>query len=253
MDFSGSQLGVALDRAVEPPRLYGMTELPLDTWESLQKVYAGIATRNTAATQMNDTSSRTHCLVWVTLRLKEGDLVRTSRFQFCDLAGSERLEDAHGTAANPFKDGGEALNGFMTNYSLMMLSSCARQLVEARRKRNTSSFSFRTFLVDLVMLLKESMTGTAATACFVCLSQAPPNLMQSKFALDFGEVFAQLSSRPTPLPPKPHAKVRQATLVLLREAEKALGSSNSKNKFQVIRAAQKRDCEQLLQILDRLQ
>merc|ERR1719422_1677983 len=25
MDFSGRQLGVALDRAVEPPRLYGMT------------------------------------------------------------------------------------------------------------------------------------------------------------------------------------------------------------------------------------
>ena len=34
------------------------------------------------------------------------------------------------------------------------------------------------------------MTGDAATACFVCLSQAPNNLMQSKFALDFGEAVA---------------------------------------------------------------
>ncbi|KAK3234898.1 hypothetical protein CYMTET_54874 [Cymbomonas tetramitiformis] len=220
--WDSAQLGVALDRSSEPPRLYGMTELTLDGRESLIPVFAGIATRNTAATKMNDASSRSHCFVYLTLRVYDStaDAIRTSRFQFCDLAGSERLEEAHGEACNPFKDGGEVMNGFGTNFTLMMLSSCARQLVEARRKRKMKSFSFRTFLVDLVMLLKESMTGTASTACFVCLSQAPANLSQSKYALDFGEVFANLSMRPEARPREPRKKLVRATRELLQEAEK---------------------------------
>mmetsp|Transcript_58980 Transcript_58980/g.108105 ORF Transcript_58980/g.108105 Transcript_58980/m.108105 type:complete len:443 (-) Transcript_58980:7-1335(-) len=249
-----SQFGVALDRSTEPPRLYGMTELVLDSPESLRKVYAGIATRNTAATKMNESSSRSHCLVYLTLRLhdKTTDTVRISRFQFCDLAGSERLQEAHGEACNPFKDGGEALNGFCTNYSLMMLSSCARQLVEARRKGKMKSFSFRSFLVDLVMLLKESMTGTASTACFVCLSQAPTNLLQSKYALDFGQVFANLSSRPRALPPQSREKLEKAARTLLQEADKVLATPNGGGKFKMMRVAQKRDCEQFLEILGHL-
>ena len=59
------------------------------------------------------------------------DLVRTSRFQFVDLAGSERLKEAHAPNAN-WKEGGEALNGLLTNYSLTMLSACVRGLVAAR-------------------------------------------------------------------------------------------------------------------------
>ena len=90
VDFSGAQLGVALDRATDPPRLYGMTELPLDTPEDIQAVYAALATRNTAATNMNDSSSRSHCFAFLTLRVldKASDTVRTSRFQFVDLAGA---------------------------------------------------------------------------------------------------------------------------------------------------------------------
>jgi len=254
VDWSGAQLGVALDRAVEPPRLYGMQELLLDSYDSLREVYAGIATRNTAATKMNDSSSRSHCLASLTLRVRDraADTIRTSRFQFCDLAGSERLQDAHGPNANPWKDGGECLNGFMTNYSLMMLSSCARQLVEARRKGKMSSFSFRTFLVDLVMLLKESMTGTASTACFVCMSQAPNNLMQSKIALDFGEAFAMLSAAPQAQPAKSRNAIETAARKLLQEAEKVLATPSQGGKYKVMREGQKRDCEQILAILERL-
>jgi hypothetical protein len=177
IQWDGAQLGVAIDRSTNPPRLYGMTELPLETPEDLQAVYAALATRNTASTNMNDSSSRSHCFAFLTLRVrdKESDTIRTSRFQFVDLAGSERLGEAHGDV---WAAGGEVLNGMVTNYSLMMLSSCARGLVEARRKGQMKTFSFRTYLVDLVQLLKESMTGAASTACFVCLSQAPANLMQ---------------------------------------------------------------------------
>ena len=60
------------------------------------------------------------------------------------------------------------------------LSTCARRLVEEQRKKTFSfkNFSFKAFIVDLVPLLQESMSGEALTACFVCMSQAPDNVMQ---------------------------------------------------------------------------
>ena len=45
----------------------------------------------------------------------------------------------------------------------------------------------------LVPLLADSLTGDALTARFVCVSQAPDNVMQSKIALEFGEVFSKLT------------------------------------------------------------
>ena len=58
---------------------------------------------------MNDSSSRSHCFAFLTLRALDGpsDTIRTSRFQFVDLAGSERLKEAHGGDAS-WKEGGEA-------------------------------------------------------------------------------------------------------------------------------------------------
>merc|ERR1712039_1152807 len=113
-------------------------------------------------------------------------MVRRSRFQFVDLAGSERLKDAHRGQTN-FRsaDGsaGELMSGVMNNYSLMMLSTCAREVVRCAKLNRRASF--KAYLVDLTLLLQASMTGNALTACFVCLSQAPANTMQSKYALDF--------------------------------------------------------------------
>ena len=58
------------------------------------------------------------------------------------------------------------------------LSTCARNLVAEQRKNGAKNFSFKAFIVDLVPLLQESMSGEALTACFVCMSQAPDNVMQ---------------------------------------------------------------------------
>ena len=88
----------------------------------------------------------------------------------------------------------------MTNWALHMLSACARGLVQARRAKTI--FSFRAYMVDLVILLQESMTGEAATACFTCISQAPKNLQSSKNALDFGKTFAKLYNKPKQVAPE---------------------------------------------------
>mmetsp|Transcript_17866 Transcript_17866/g.29785 ORF Transcript_17866/g.29785 Transcript_17866/m.29785 type:complete len:444 (+) Transcript_17866:145-1476(+) len=250
--WDGGQLGVSLDKTANPPRLFGMTELPLDTEDDLRKFFAALATRNTASTLMNDSSSRSHCFAYLTLRAhdRKDDTVRTSRFQFCDLAGSERLKEAHGHQT--WKDGGEALNGLVTNYSLMMLSSCVRGLVEARRKGTAHTFSFKAYLGDLHQLLKQSMTGEASTACFVCLSQAPDNLMQSKFALDFGEVFAKLSMRPVRQKQQPRTKLIREATAMLSEAERVL-SNGGGGRYKMMRIAQSQDARQQLALLQQFE
>ena len=88
--WSGDGLGVALDKNARPPRLFGMTELPLDSVSDVRALIAALATRNTAGTLINDSSSRSHCFAFLTLRAYDAtdDAIRTSRFQFVDLAGS---------------------------------------------------------------------------------------------------------------------------------------------------------------------
>ena len=272
-------MGVAIDRTTKPPRLYGQTELPLESEADALRVFAAIASRNTAGTGMNDSSSRSHCFAFVTLHVHDDGAraVRTSRFQFVDLAGSERLRDAHNGLANWRTDGMEVVAGMVTNFSLMMLSSCTRALVDAQRRGKAKNFSFRAYIGDLcpvrsggkarargrvpilnppsprarvvfAQLLQESMTGHALTAIFVCLSQAPDNCAQSKYALDFGEVFSHLAVRPRRQPAEPIAEIVRRNKAQLREAEARLGGTD---KYAMIRAAQVKRCTQLLAILDR--
>ena len=92
------------------------------------------------------------------------------------------------------------------------------------------------------------MTGHALTAIFVCLSQAPDNCAQSKYALDFGEVFSHLAVRPRRQPAEPIAEIVRWNKAQLREAEARLGGTD---KYAMIRAAQVKRCTQLLAILDR--
>jgi len=225
-------------------------EFPLEEEQDLLKVFEALASRNVAATGMNDASSRSHCFALLTLYAREGDAVRRSRFQFVDLAGSERLKDAHRGLTNAMEAGGEVMNGLLTNYSLMMLSSCVRALIEARKKGKT--ISFRAYLFDLVLLLQESLTGEAMTACFVCVSQAPDNLTQTKFALDFGEVFAQLSpssGRAVPLSPLEALAANARKTV---ETSKAALAKGSGGKYAMMREGQVMDGQQFLGILEKL-
>jgi len=57
-NWSSTALGVALDKVSDPPRLCGTTEPPLDGPGDVRLLYGTLATRNTASTRMNDTSSR---------------------------------------------------------------------------------------------------------------------------------------------------------------------------------------------------
>ena len=240
--------GVALNKVSDPPRLYGMTELVISSAAEILQVFAGVACRNTQATGLNDSSSRSHCFVALTLHAldKTANSIRKSRLQFCDLAGSERLKDAHGGKTDTM----DMWQGLMTNYSLTMLSQCARALVAAQKK-GKRTISFKAYLNDLVSLLEGTMTGDAATAIFVCLSQAPANATHSNFALEFGDVFSQIRTRPRHTAPVPESKVLGEARNELEAASAQLTKSGGKgsDRYTTIRKAQVRDAKQILAVL----
>ena len=107
-----------------------------------------------------------------------------SRLQFVDLAGNEKMQDAHGNS--DYRASSASVQGMLVNYSLTMLGSAVRDLVAFRKKQKTKKkttrssteggsgigtssekkkkvFSFRNYMFDLIMLLSQSLTGEALT------------------------------------------------------------------------------------------
>ena len=235
---------VSLDKAATPPRLFGMIEKRLEDLADLKTFFEAISVRNTAATGSNDSSSRSHCFVFLTLRVLFKEILRTSRFQFCDLAGSERQDMAHG--GKSIKESQSSYEGMLTNYTLMMLSKCVRDLVEF--KNSPDKFSFRSYVFELIMLLQESLVGTALTLVVICCSSAPANAANSAQALEFGEVFSRLSVRSGgPAAGEPLEVVRRRAL---QELEASESGAAGKTKFALLRQNQTRDHRQLLALLD---
>lgn len=252
--FSGAS-GVVLERTTKPARLYGMTQVILDSADAVLQLFAAIACRNTAGTGLNDSSSRSHAFVFLNLHAYDPatQRMRVSRFQFVDLAGSERVRDAHG-----FKGWGTdtgAIEGIMTNFSLIMLSQRVRELVAARkqgkRREDLVKQSFKTQLdPDLIPLLGESLTGIALSLIIVCASSAPDNATQTINALDFGEVFSHLTVSPQEMPWKPIAEMQRQADQLIKSARHATPGGN--DKYATIRAAQGRDGREMLERFARL-
>ena len=241
--------GVALNNAETPPKLYGMTQKILKTKKDLLACFGALSTRNTAGTQMNDSSSRSPCFAFLTLYMhdKATDHVRTTRFQFCDLAGSERMKNAHGT--HSWKDGGmEAINGLATNYSLMMLGQCVVDLV-SQSKKGKKIRAFRAYKVDLIPLLSESLSGDALTAVFICISQAMANAPQSKFSMILGENFSKLTINRKRVKSKPMGNMLQELKKDFNANKSYLNQANPTNKYHAFRKARAFECVQILEVL----
>jgi hypothetical protein len=245
---------VSLDKTANPPRLYGMIEAPMETVQDLQAVFAAIAVRSTGETGLNDTSSRSHCFVFLTLRaLDSSGTLRTSRFQFVDLAGNERQKDAHGGGSSTASST-QVAEGMVSNNSLMMLGRCVRELIAAKRSCK-AAFSFRNYTFDLVLLLQESLAGTASTLTIMCCSSASANAATSALTLEFGSELSRLEVKPPRTVPgqsMSEARDRAAQALVAGEA-RAGGMGKSAGKYALIRQGQAHDARNLLAVLDAFQ
>ncbi|KAG5361401.1 Kinesin-like protein KIF1B [Yarrowia sp. C11] len=150
------------------PYVEGLSDFPVESYQDVKKyLELGNANRVTAATKMNDASSRSHAVF--TLEVKqvlfdqEHDTTeeKTSRIRLVDLAGSERATST-GNTGQMLREGGQI------NKSLTTLGRVISILAESSSRNSTAVTPFRDS--TLTWLLKENLGGNSKTIMVACIS-----------------------------------------------------------------------------------
>ncbi|GIQ81976.1 kinesin-like protein [Kipferlia bialata] len=250
----------------------GAVQVPLRTPSAILSFVSRVEDRATRATGMNDTSSRSHCVVQLRIwrHLKASGKVRHSTFNFLDLAGAERLSEAHQAYANaldrPPKERQALMEGMLNNYTLNILQQVVEQIHDNMRrgvKDVGSGVRFRQ--VSLTRILNGSLDpkNAAMTAMIVPVSQAPHNWKPTRDALVFGESMAKLRMKPKRQRTVPYgafmkdikrrhaesaAALRRIDCAPISRAGK--GHDNKTYKYRKIRLAESKTLRQLVDMME---
>ncbi|XP_034446899.1 kinesin-like protein KIF1B isoform X13 [Hippoglossus hippoglossus] len=146
---------------------------------------AGNKARTVAATNMNETSSRSHAVFTIVFTQKKHDSVtdlsteKVSKISLVDLAGSERA-DSTGATGTRLKEGANI------NKSLTTLGKVISALAEVSKKKKKSDFiPYRDSV--LTWLLRENLGGNSRTAMVAALSPADINYDETLSTLRYAD------------------------------------------------------------------
>jgi kinesin family protein 1 len=146
----------------------------------------GNKARTVAATNMNETSSRSHAVFTLILTQKRHDVEtnmdteKVSRISLVDLAGSERATSTGATGAR-LKEGAEI------NRSLSTLGRVIAALADlsSGKKKSASMVPYRDSV--LTWLLKDSLGGNSLTAMIAAISPADINFEETLSTLRYAD------------------------------------------------------------------
>ncbi|KAJ3569784.1 hypothetical protein NPX13_g5961 [Xylaria arbuscula] len=180
---------------VEGPYVKDLTEVPVRNFkEILRYMKAGDASRTTASTKMNDTSSRSHAVFTIMLKQIHHDMEtdetteRSSRIRLVDLAGSERAKSTEATGAR-------LREGSNINKSLTTLGRVIAALADPKSnrvgKRSRDVVPYRDSI--LTWLLKDSLGGNSKTAMIACI--APSDYEETLSTLRYADQAKRIRTR----------------------------------------------------------
>uniref|UniRef100_A0A3Q2Q685 Kinesin family member 1C n=1 Tax=Fundulus heteroclitus TaxID=8078 RepID=A0A3Q2Q685_FUNHE len=151
----------------------------------------GNKARTVAATNMNETSSRSHAVFTIVFTQKRRDQMtsldteKVSKISLVDLAGSERA-DSSGAKGTRLKEGANI------NKSLTTLGKVISALAEmqSNKKRKSDFIPYRDSV--LTWLLKENLGGNSRTAMIAALSPADINYEETLSTLRYADRAKQI-------------------------------------------------------------
>ena len=176
-----------------------LTDLPVKNYhELLRYMRLGDASRTTASTKMNDTSSRSHAVFTIMLKQIHHDLStdstteRLARIRLVDLAGSERAKATEATGAR-------LREGSNINKSLTTLGRVIAALADPRhgrvhnggKNRSKDVVPYRDSI--LTWLLKDSLGGNSRTAMIACI--APSDYDETLSTLRYADQAKHIRTR----------------------------------------------------------
>ena len=186
---------------VEGPYVKDLTEVPVrNIGEILRYMRVGDASRTTASTKMNDTSSRSHAVFTIMLKQIHHDMEtdetteRSSRIRLVDLAGSERAKSTEAT-------GQRLREGSNINKSLTTLGRVIAALADPKqqppgtpRKRGQPRDAVVPYRDSiLTWLLKDSLGGNSKTAMIACI--APSDYDETLSTLRYADQAKRIRTR----------------------------------------------------------
>ncbi|EER37026.1 kinesin family protein [Histoplasma capsulatum H143] len=169
------------------PYVEDLAKLVVRSFQEIENLMdEGNKARTVAATNMNETSSRSHAVFTLTVTQKRHDTETTmdtekvSRISLVDLAGSERATSTGATGAR-LKEGAEI------NRSLSTLGRVIAALADlsAGKKKSASMVPYRDSV--LTWLLKDSLGGNSMTAMIAAISPADINYDETLSTLRYAD------------------------------------------------------------------
>lgn len=169
--------------------------LVMDYHDVEELMKQGNSIRTTAATKMNDTSSRSHAIFTLTFVQAKFDrdmpIETVSKIHLVDLAGSERA-DTSGATGERLKEGGHI------NKSLVTLGSVISALADISTSTGPKSKQVFIPYRDSVLtwLLKDSLGGNAKTIMIATISPADCNYGETLSTLRYANRAKNIINKP---------------------------------------------------------
>ena len=182
-------------------------KIRIESLSDLQKLIEVVFTeRQSRGTQMNDASSRSHCLttLFVTKILEDQTgkkFVSESLMQFVDLSGSERTVKTGLEGKQQIQGTTAGMEGIMINLDLWSFGyavDAKRKIIE-RRGKNSGQLSdvqktesrMKQFAFPSVLnnLLSRTINGETNCVVVMCISPSPYNGSETAFTIGISMVF----------------------------------------------------------------
>jgi len=168
------------------PSVQNCSERTVDNLETMQQcLEEGSSSRVTAATKMNEQSSRSHAIFTVHIEQQVDDDVTTAKFHFVDLAGSERASKTEAV-------GEQLVEGIKINQSLFALGNVISALGDDNKKGDHVPYRDS----KLTRLLQDSLGGNSRTVMIACVSPADFNAGESETTLRYANRARNITNKP---------------------------------------------------------
>ncbi|KAF5025903.1 hypothetical protein F66182_2022 [Fusarium sp. NRRL 66182] len=178
----------------EGPYVKDLTEVPVrNINEILRYMKLGDASRTTASTKMNDTSSRSHAVFTIMLKQIHHDMEtdetteRSSRIRLVDLAGSERAKATEATGARLRE--GSNINKSLTTLGRVIAALADPKALRGGKRKDV--VPYRDSI--LTWLLKDSLGGNSKTAMIACI--APSDYEETLSTLRYADQAKRIRTR----------------------------------------------------------
>jgi kinesin family protein 1 len=206
------------------PYVEDLAKLVVSSFNEIEHLMdEGNKARTVAATNMNETSSRSHAVFTLTLTQKKHDtetnmaMEKVAKISLVDLAGSERATSTGATGAR-LKEGAEINRSLST---LGRVIAALADLSDGKKKKmgkGSSQVPYRDSV--LTWLLKDSLGGNSMTAMIAAISPADINFDETLSTLRYADSAKRI---------KNHAVVNEdANARMIRELKEELASLRSK-------------------------